>query len=288
MTDAFPTERLRPVLEAAVRVAREGEEADPIEPAPAPLRRYLHFARLPSPALAAVRRVLEGDTAFRRRVADAADAGAVGEPGWLWLTRPHGWEDRLAELAAELERQKWEAEEDQAEQSARRRLATIEEARRRAEAAVEEQAASARRARDELDAERFRRREAELKVTGVSDELELARQDAQRLRDESEAARAELSEARQRLEAARRELEGSRAWIAELAARQPVDEGHGADGPDRAVLAATVKHVVDASARLSEALAALSALVSPPAAASEPPSRRRPVRPARPSGPDHP
>ena len=38
---------LKPALEAVMKVAREGEAAEPTEPAPAQLRRYLRFARLP-------------------------------------------------------------------------------------------------------------------------------------------------------------------------------------------------------------------------------------------------
>ena len=46
-----PTTLLRPALEAAVQVARAGENADPVQPAPPALRRFLRFARLPAPAL---------------------------------------------------------------------------------------------------------------------------------------------------------------------------------------------------------------------------------------------
>ena len=81
-----------------MQVAREGEAAEPTQPAPAKLRRYLGFARLPAPALDIARRVVEEDDAFRERVANRLTQDDVGEAGWVWLTRPEGWEARLEEL----------------------------------------------------------------------------------------------------------------------------------------------------------------------------------------------
>src|SRR5260221_1575716 len=96
---------LKPALEAVMRVAREGEAAEPTQPAPAQLRRYLRFARLPAPALDIARRVVEEDDAFRERVAANLTEDAVGEAGWLWLTRPDGWEARLDALRKDQQEQ---------------------------------------------------------------------------------------------------------------------------------------------------------------------------------------
>src|SRR5262249_14494635 len=52
---------IRPALEAAVAVARAGEEEVPVRPAPSALRPFLQFSRLPARARSAARRVLEGD-----------------------------------------------------------------------------------------------------------------------------------------------------------------------------------------------------------------------------------
>ena len=39
-----PTTLLKPAIEAVMKVAREGEAAEPTEPAPAQLKRYFRFA----------------------------------------------------------------------------------------------------------------------------------------------------------------------------------------------------------------------------------------------------
>src|SRR5690606_22295402 len=101
---------LRPALEAALVVARAGERADPPVPAPTSVRRYLTFQRFPERAAEALRRALEDDEAFRRRVRDAVAEAAppdegphatVGEAGWLLLDRPAGAEERLEAMLAE-------------------------------------------------------------------------------------------------------------------------------------------------------------------------------------------
>src|SRR5580765_7097520 len=109
-----------------MQVAREGEAAEPTEPAPAPLRRYLRFARLPAPALDIARRVVEEDDAFRERVAAHLTEDAVGEAGWLWLTRPEGWETRLDELRKQQQEQDHALHEERVERESQRRLAGAE------------------------------------------------------------------------------------------------------------------------------------------------------------------
>ena len=80
------TALLRPALEAAMLVAREGERADATpRRRREPLRRYLNFARLPDPALEVARRVLDDDADFRDGVTAAVDEERVGRAGWLFL-----------------------------------------------------------------------------------------------------------------------------------------------------------------------------------------------------------
>src|SRR5438094_588011 len=76
MTPTLPTAMLRPVLEAAVQVARAGESADPVQPGPPALRRYLRFAKLPVPALDIARRVARA--AQRGRQAVERGRGGTG------------------------------------------------------------------------------------------------------------------------------------------------------------------------------------------------------------------
>ncbi|HEY8092189.1 MAG TPA: hypothetical protein VID93_00345, partial [Acidimicrobiales bacterium] len=93
-----PNEVLRPGLEAAVIVAALGSRQRPPIPSPVGLRPFLRFQKLPNAALAPVRKVLEEDEAFRARVATVATEETVNPASLLWLHRPPGWEDDLAEL----------------------------------------------------------------------------------------------------------------------------------------------------------------------------------------------
>ena len=122
---------LGPALEAAIRIIREAP-ADAVV-VPTPLRPYLRFGRLPPPARHAVRSVLEADASLRGSVAGATDEQTVGRAGWLWLSRPVGWQDEFAALVAA----RVDAGDDERERSARRRLRRAEQAI----AALEERAA---------------------------------------------------------------------------------------------------------------------------------------------------
>lgn len=90
---------MRSALERAVEVARRGEEATPVVPAPKELQPYLRFRQLAGAALGAVLRVLDTDIEFRQRVLDATTPGEVDAAGWLALTRPSGWADLLGDVA---------------------------------------------------------------------------------------------------------------------------------------------------------------------------------------------
>jgi hypothetical protein len=123
---------LRPALEAAVKVARAGEAADPAQPAPPALKRFLNFARLPMPALDIARRVLDEDDSFRQRVAAAVGEKDVGEAGWLWLTRPEGWEVRVDELRKRMQETEHHEREERTERDAQRRGPPAQSGRGRA------------------------------------------------------------------------------------------------------------------------------------------------------------
>lgn len=141
-------ELLRPALEMAFVVARQGESAPARIDAPRGLRRFLRFSRLPPPALAAARTVLDEDDGFRRRVADRSDEEEVGHAGWLWLTRPDGWRDELDELV----RERVEAGEEVEARSAHRRLAEAEATIRDQQREIEAQRRELKRAGQRVDA----------------------------------------------------------------------------------------------------------------------------------------
>ena len=113
---------LRPALERAVVVARTAPKAPETPEVPAGLRPFLRFAKLPPLALAAVRATLDGEPSFRERVAAESTEEALGQAGWLFVSRPDGWEDELAGLVADAE----SALVDADERAARREAAHLQ------------------------------------------------------------------------------------------------------------------------------------------------------------------
>jgi predicted RNA-binding protein with PIN domain len=233
-----------------MEVARDGEMSTPPVRAPTGLLPFLRFARLPAAALSAARRVLDADTEFRGRVAEATSESVVGREGWLFLTRPDGWEDELARAAQVQTEIESAVAEERAEQDARRRVAHLEamvarlgselEAARRELTGATAALADARRVSADAS-----RRAAELE-----DRLIAARDERERRRSDAQAAAMEVTRLR-----------------AELAARAPVVDIEG-----------VASAVADASAaadrlqrQLAAAVAALRAIESPPVAV-EPPS----------------
>jgi predicted RNA-binding protein with PIN domain len=311
-----PNTLLRPALEAALQVARAGESADPTEPAPSALRRYLNFARLPAPALEIARRVIEEDAAFRQRVATKMTEQDVGEAGWLWLTRPDGWEERVEELRKQQQQLEHAVLEEKQERGSQRRLAGAEERARRAEVALTAKARDIEEARAALAEERALRRRAEsdlAKIATAVDELQSDRNAAVRkLKDvEAELAQraADLRHARHEIRMREAELEQAiaartTAQTALAAAQQsalvpgqssspgsPTAAGSQAanEAAANTELAALVAEAAAGAERLSASLAAAAQLLVPaeqpravapgqeqPAAA--PSGRRQPVR----------
>lgn len=86
-------------MEFAVIVAAAGQRLKPPLAVPSELKPFLRFQKLPPKAIADVRRIVEASSSFRRGLAAAATMELLDEPGFLWLTRPDGWCQRLLELA---------------------------------------------------------------------------------------------------------------------------------------------------------------------------------------------
>ena len=213
-----PTVLLKPAIEAVMQVAREGEAAEPTEPAPAPLRRYLRFARLPAPALDIARRVVDEDDEFRERVAKQVTEDDVGEAGWLWLTRPDGWEARLEELRKRQQEQEHSLHEQRAEREAHRRLSGAEDRARRAEVALTARTQELVESREELARERAARQQAESehsRILASIDELAAQRNAAVRQLKEVEA---ELAQRSADLRHARHEIRMREAEVAQAVA----------------------------------------------------------------------
>jgi len=270
-----------------VALARAGEDAVPGEPAPMALRPFLQFARLPAPALVAARRVLDADERFRARVADEVAEEEVGRAGWLFLTRPEGWQDALDALVRNADDARAQALDRRAENEARRRLAAVEAAAKRAEEVADEARAEAERAGDTLADERKARRDAVLEAEKMATR-------ARELQAERDRARAAAASAEGRARAAERELGSSRAELAalraELGARRAevgTAPGSFAEPPEGPVPAGahdpvTTEHA-EAGAALGSAARAARGLADALAAAAEALGGEAPT----PDGPPH-
>lgn len=160
-----PAGVIRPALEAALVVARSAPNGA-AEP-PRALRPYLGFNKLPPTALRAIARAVEADEPFRRRVADAVGQEELGRPGWLWLTRPDGWEDEVAAAQAAVDEVAAEAAEAREERSTRRKLDSARQIIDRARAETAEFRDQVGRLQEELSDERSRRTAAETEVDEV-------------------------------------------------------------------------------------------------------------------------
>jgi len=301
---------LRPALEAAVAVARLGEQATPPVPAPGALKRYLRFARLPDPALGIARRVLEDDAGFRARVGEATTEAQLGRAGWLWLTRPTGWEPEFEAIRKEANAAEVASKDDRSERDATRRLAGAEQALTRVGGQLLAATEEAARAATELTRERDARRELTEEVLALRarvEELVAERRVAiARARDhETRIAErnAELRQARHQYRMLAAELDNALAGLppgtASAEAPPPPAVGAAAvdkeeDPLDREAIARTVDAARQAAADLAAIIATAADLVGPPpsvpapahAAAPDdvdpalPPTRRRP-RPVR-------
>jgi predicted RNA-binding protein with PIN domain len=270
-----PAGAIRPAVEAALAVAREGLAADPAVPPPQALRRYLGFSRLSSGALRAIARVVERDDAFRARVADSVDEDAVGRAGWLWLARPEGWADELADIESEAAAQAEEEQRAREERSAVTKLAAAQAAAAQAAAEAEERGREIEALRTELERQRALQADVGARLAEAESEAErlaAARTEVVRNLKDVEARFVERSTELNAVKARVRELE-ERLRAGPAAVEQG---GNGAparqetparpDPPPPAPREALVRELARAAAgaaSLADSLAALAGLLAP-------------------------
>ncbi|MCL2393216.1 MAG: NYN domain-containing protein [Acidimicrobiaceae bacterium] len=286
---------LRPALELAVLVARNGADERPPIPPPGPLRPLLRHTRWTPRARMSVARTIEADDEFRMRVAEKAeklDADHLDDASRLWLVRPEGWREELAEAVNERDAEEDERRADRDERKAQRQLVEVsaELDRRREEAEV-----AIRRAADletELGEARRERRETLARAEALGEQLATAQTEAERWRKSAEEAACLVDEHRRALEEARREataleeeerrlrerIAGLEFELADAEARQEADQTATADL--RQSVARAVGEAASAAAALGEALAGAARSIveraSLPADSPEPPSRPAP------------
>lgn len=254
-------------------MARAGLEADPVVPPPSGLAPYLRFAKQTPASLRAVARIVERDEAFRARVAAAVDEATVGRAGWLWLTRPEGWQDDLAAIEAEHAARRAEEEEQRSERDLRRRLERAEAAAAKARAEAERRRAEADEARAALAAERRARQEAEGRVRSLQASLDDLADDRAAVVRKLKEVEAQLVERATELKAVRARQRELDAELRELRSRAAPGDRVGTAGgdgtaaptgsradrvPDLRAVADDVGRAATGAAALAEALGALA------------------------------
>lgn len=292
---------LRPALEVALIVGRRGEAEEPPLSVPRGLRPFLRFTRLPDRALTATRRVLDDDDEFRSAVRDATSEDVVGRAGWLFLDRPSGWEEELAELAAAVAEAAGEARGARTERETSRRLAAVEESLRGAEAELGRRVAELAEVKQQLATERRARRRAESetgrlrkRVAGLESDLDEGRRQAADGRD----AAAELQDVQQRFAELEAEHRRAQEQVLQLEQEQSAAGGGGGSPPPGAVPDGSSlpgDQVVDVEALADAVTATVSTLADAlavaarqlaPFASSAPPSSTAPApAPAPPAPP---
>ena len=279
---SVPRDLLRPVVERAVAMVRADVAARPPRPAPPSLAPLLRFRQLPTAAVDTVVVALDNDGELRARVASETDERTTGRVGWLWLTRPDGWDDELREALGELAADDGAPSADDvgSEAQLRRRLAGAERAAARAQERVARLEADNAHLRDEATVLRTEHDA----VAATAQELRVAADEASRQRTR---AVAELKRIERLLARRDDERRGLQQRIEELEAAASVHRPTEGDvsGPVGvptaavAALGAMADRIERALGDATVTLDALRGAVGLPAAAprSEPPPPAAPT-----------
>ncbi|MEM9034447.1 MAG: NYN domain-containing protein [Actinomycetota bacterium] len=235
LDDPVALELLRPALERAFVTIRSGVRArPPVEPPPS-LRPFLRFTRLKGRALAAVRAAVDGDDDVRLRVVEAVGDDDLGLAPDLWLRRPDGWEEALAELVDEQRDADAARADDKAADDLGRKLDSLTAELERVTEVQRRAAADLEDVRTELATERRRRREAEERALEVDERLDVVGRRAVAAEERANTAEATLGEERARLKELRAELAALEAAPAPAPSASPTapvgDEPTAPDSP---------------------------------------------------------
>lgn len=220
----------------------EGRKRRPPLPYPPAMKKYVTMVRLPATALGPLRRIVDADDEFRRRIALGAVPELVDPIGIAWLTRPSGWEAQVDELVAEAERAEREATEETEARRERKRREAAEQAAARSRTAVvalEERVGDLTAQVDELRAE-----VAKLEDVNAEARVELidARNEARHANDRAAAAARKAAElTAQRDAAAARSADAEAARDGVLADRVAA----GAEAAELADLAAAARQLAE-------------------------------------------
>jgi hypothetical protein len=185
--------RLRSAIEFALAVAAEGQKVKPPLAFPAAFKPFLRQQRVPTAALGKLRRAIEADEAFRKRLAASAVPELVDPIGLEWLRREEGWQERIAALVAASEEAEARADMEAALRRAERRREAAEQAAVRTRAELVSLLGRVDTLEEELAAARAERRELQAELERARAALAEARREARHANDRAEAARHRLA-----------------------------------------------------------------------------------------------
>jgi hypothetical protein len=246
---------LRPAIEFAVAIASEGQKVKPPIAYPAALKPFLRQPRLPSAALGKLRRAIEADPDFRRRLAAGAVPDLVDPIGIEWLRRDDGWEGRIAALVAEREEAAARGDDEAALRKAERRREAAEHAAARTRAELVARQWRVAELTAELACERTAGRGTQGDMAGLRTELEAAKRETRHANDRAEAARSRLASVEAARDAAIHRAEAAEsqrdALLADRAERGGV-EVSGAQVVELRDLARSARGLADRLASLIE------------------------------------
>jgi len=195
---------LRSAIEFAVAIAAEAQKRKLSIPFPSELKTQFSKSRIPSGSLGRLRRVIEADDAFRKRVAVGVTPELVDEVGTLWLQRPTNWETDAASLIAAIESAEQEAGLDAALRTSEKRRVAAEQAAVRTRAELVSLTADRDSREGEIDMLRADLTKADEAISEVRSETVDVRNEARHARDRESAALTKLQAATAELEQIRR------------------------------------------------------------------------------------
>lgn len=252
---------LRSAVEFAVAIADAGQRLRPPIAFPAELKPYLRSRRIPSAALGSLRRAIEADDDFRRRLAAGAVDELVDPIGQAWLRRDPGWESRIEERVDEQKREAEAADNAAQLKRAEKRREAAEQVAARTRAELVTQAEQLVEVRRQLDEARREVVAAGAETSELRATAAAARTATRHAEDRAKAATDRLSGLQDDLDRTRRELVdvgGQRDAL--LAARS---EQQGA-----AVSAGSLRELRSLAESARRVADQLGAIVTPPGPAS--------------------
>ena len=195
---------LRSAIEFAVAIAAEAQKRKLRLAFPSELKTQFSKSRIPSASLGRLRRAIEADDGFRKRVAVGVTPELVDEVGTLWLQRPTNWEADAVSLIVAIESAEQEAGLGAALRTSEKRRVAAEQAAVRTRAELVGLLVDRESHEGEIDGLRADLTKADEALSEARAEIIDVRNEARHARDRESAALTKLEAATMTLEEVRR------------------------------------------------------------------------------------